>query len=370
MYRVELDGATKGWFTPSVTSFGNNETMAAIRTSLGKVKVGLRDAEYARAQYQVSEAISGSEGDGGLIVGRGIFPAVALLTENELDHFMSTLYTHLTSAIDETGFATVKNKVVEGSAASVDAGRLAFLWLTLTEYEQRLGHDTSAATERLFSFLSRIRPDMSQWERGVVDVYTRFRLNNETSITFSETVTTKNVLFELQKIRACQFFPIETLPDKEKIMQATGHVYACWHSEKDTASFASYADLAPALQDIGEHEKVKEVVEWYREHQQEDGSFGNRPGSNYVYTRGVSKVAESLALVPEAEEMVAKSIAWLRAMQYTRATLYTVSQRKHKQFLGGIRHDYWDQSVWLDSACHALLGAIRYRDAQRSSTPR
>lgn len=136
-------------------------------------------------------------------------------------------------------------------------------------------------------------------------------------------------------------------------------MYDFWLEYKGKISLASVPDLILLLQEAGKRDAVHELLMWFLECQNEDGSFPNVPGSNYVYTRGTAKIAESFANIPEAKDMVEKALFWVASMQYTETDYRFVREENRELVLGGIRHDYWNKDVWTDSASHMHLALSR-----------
>jgi len=125
--------------------------------------------------------------------------------------------------------------------------------------------------------------------------------------------------------------------------------------------------------DVRYLEYSKKVADWLLSHQLESGPgkiFGPFPatsGSQFVYTRGTGKIFEVLSQFPEFKEKMERTIAWLLSMQYTEGNAFFISEEIKRKIIGGFRHDYFNQEVWIDSAGHFILGGARFLKQGKSS---
>ncbi|OGN16414.1 MAG: hypothetical protein A3B99_02810 [Candidatus Yanofskybacteria bacterium RIFCSPHIGHO2_02_FULL_44_12b] len=107
-------------------------------------------------------------------------------------------------------------------------------------------------------------------------------------------------------------------------------------------------------------QKSEVVSEWYISQQLPDGSFPRVAGSRFAYTRGTVKIFEVLCLEPlKNRDSIKRAVNWLSEMQYSEDNSYFVEESIRNEIIGGFRHDYVNQSVWIDAVGHVLLGASR-----------
>jgi AMMECR1 domain-containing protein len=130
---------------------------------------------------------------------------------------------------------------------------------------------------------------------------------------------------------------------------------------------ARFVELIPILRALGNSlndqemiRKSKTISQWYVSQQLRDGSFPSAAGSEFAYTRGTGKIFEVLCLEPEVNKMcIEQTIRWLLDMQYDENNTYFIENDIRKESIGGFRHDFLDQSIWIDAIGHVLLGATR-----------
>ncbi|MFY9461955.1 MAG: AMMECR1 domain-containing protein, partial [Candidatus Sungiibacteriota bacterium] len=126
-------------------------------------------------------------------------------------------------------------------------------------------------------------------------------------------------------------------------------------------SLAVWAELVNTFRDV-EPEFSQKVAEWLMGNQLQNGAFSESTASDFVYTRGTSKIFEVLALEQEKnKEAIEKALDWLFSMQYDEENAFFVPEEIRPKILGAFRHDYFNHETWIDSAGHLLLGATRLR---------
>ncbi len=119
-------------------------------------------------------------------------------------------------------------------------------------------------------------------------------------------------------------------------------------------------------------------TDWLLSYQLASGAFKSTTHSDFVYTRGTAKIAEVLGTIfllrnreidrvfnlNYCRKCLEKTFGWLSQMQYSSENSYFIPQENLKIVMGGIRHDYFNCQIWVDSAGHLLLGASRYLRAK------
>ena len=138
-------------------------------------------------------------------------------------------------------------------------------------------------------------------------------------------------------------------------------------SVRDGVDFplAMFSDLVPLLVSLGKifkredlQKKAEEVIAWYTEKQNSDGSFPASVHSIESYSRGTIKVLESLArsgLVNGEDSVIKKGVAWIYDMQYREDSMFYIPTGRKGNAFGGIRHDNYSAAIWIDSEAHTLL---------------
>ena len=120
------------------------------------------------------------------------------------------------------------------------------------------------------------------------------------------------------------------------------------------------------------------VAVWLKKHQLPNGAFpesthsasSGQAESDFVYTptpnlvwgytRGTGKIFEVLALAPEKNKAaIANVLQWLFSMQYDGENTFFIADTIRPMIVGGFRHDYLNQELWIDSAAHVILGGTR-----------
>ena len=121
-------------------------------------------------------------------------------------------------------------------------------------------------------------------------------------------------------------------------------------------------------------ETAQKTTDWLLKYQLNSGAFKSATNSNFVYTRGTAKIAEVLGTIflfknKEIDKVfnlnycrkcLEKTFDWVSQMQYSLENSYFIPQDNLKLVIGGIRHDYFNSELWIDSVGHLLLGASRY----------
>jgi len=136
-----------------------------------------------------------------------------------------------------------------------------------------------------------------------------------------------------------------------------------------------YLKLFEIQNDDSHLQTVRKVIDWLLSHQLDNGSFraANNSDSNFAYTRGTAKIAEVLAGIFILEKQIdrsfdpayykiclEKAFEWLKMMQYSFENSYFIPKKNLNSAIGGFRHDYFNQEVWIDSAGHFLLAGGRF----------
>lgn len=124
-------------------------------------------------------------------------------------------------------------------------------------------------------------------------------------------------------------------------------------------NLAVWAELVNTFNGIDDYFSGK-VADWLKAKQLPSGAFPESTSSDFIYTRGSSKILEVLALEPEKNKKeIEKVLAWLMSMQYTKENTFLIPKEIRPKIIGSFRHDYFNPEAWIDSAGHMLLTGAR-----------
>ena len=130
-------------------------------------------------------------------------------------------------------------------------------------------------------------------------------------------------------------------------------------NESEIVDLASVAELVHTFHHIDPN-LSRDISQWLKTKQLSNGAFPASTMSNFVYTRGTSKIFEVLALdYGQNQSAVGTSFYWLQAMQYNTQNTFFIKPDVRQTVIGGFRHDYFNQEAWIDSAGHFLMGGSR-----------
>jgi len=124
-------------------------------------------------------------------------------------------------------------------------------------------------------------------------------------------------------------------------------------------NFAVWAELVNVFSGV-DQEFSENVTLWLKKYQLPSGAFPESTNSDFVYVRGTSKIFEVLALAPEKNKAaITNVLQWLFLMQYDDENTFFIADTIRPMIIGGFRHDYFNQELWIDSAAHVILGGTR-----------
>ena len=334
-YKVVHAGNVRGWYMPTIFNIRSFSSMRECVYSLVFEKAKLTEKEAFSSHVRIAPAFVCVEGEDNSIEGE------------DLTHFYTTLKAHTFSNIDESGYSSPILFSDRFTSPRIDIVRLAFLYRALAEVAphepqvQKLKQciDTTPQTSSLAQiYVEQGNALLKQSSQNVIDLHP---LSEDTFLVHVQ----HSVLKELRD--ECPERAIETL-------------FGFWKERKEYFSLALAADLPRLLSRSGHQDGYMEMYKWYHSLQDEDGSFPNVPGSNFVYTRGTGKIVEAFGDIPDAKDMVKHALTWLAGMQYTKGNMYHIPNSLKGSFSGGLRHDPWNRDIWIDSNAHALLALHRF----------
>lgn len=133
---------------------------------------------------------------------------------------------------------------------------------------------------------------------------------------------------------------------------------------KEEIDLASYSELPKLLLALGAifPEKdfycieSKRIIEWYMARQNSDGSFYSSTTRSFSYTRGTAKILEVLSGIENIpQQKLENAFRYCVNMQYNKENSYFIPKELQDICEGGLRHDYYNQEIWIDGIGHILI---------------
>ena len=173
-------------------------------------------------------------------------------------------------------------------------------------------------------------------------------------ILFAQTVSFLNIVVDNKK------YSYNIQKELHKITTNLKENFKKARKDKNTnLSLAEWAEMTYSFMK-SDPQFSETVAYWLARQQLQSGAFPSSTYSNFVYTRGTSKIFEVLALYPSLfQKELTKAFQWLFLMQYTKENTFFVAPEVRHKIIGGVRHDHFNQEAWIDSAGHLLLGGAR-----------
>ncbi len=383
-------GNKKGWFLPEVFNVLSFKTLKEFLSQLGSEKAFLREEEIfnKRTEFFIFEVEDFIEsGDREEIL--NLDGPIALLKNQN-----TTIEKSASSAADwllkmqepDGNFISIINPLT-GKTSQLDWPRSIFTGWSLIEFGKAVGDSRYVeAGRKNFSYGKKYILDEQIIKNSNSECLTLAYLGQEAmSLDYREDalrcgnrILEKENQLEFESILFSQIgsFLVELSKiDKNFMAPALGF------GEKTRVAFdddlrqrrfmqlAVWAELANLylklfeIQNNSFHlQTVRKVIDWLLSYQLGNGSFraANDSDSSFIYTRGTGKIFEVLAGSPEFRDAAEKSLVWLLTTQYTEENTFFTPKDIRLKIVGALRHDYFNQEAWIDSAGHFLLGASRF----------
>lgn len=196
---------------------------------------------------------------------------------------------------------------------------------------------------------------------------------------YEKSLKTVNNLFD-----SCPFDPIlysqyvllflcEESFDRNKIDKLVEEILNSFNDKEkkgEEIDLASYVELPKILFEVSKFSKEKDVFEdeskriinWYLSKQNGDGSFYSSTINKFSYTRGTGKVIEVLTKTEGVpKKSLEKAFVWCMNMQYNEENSYFIPDEYRAICNGGLRHDYFNQEIWIDSLGHVLIAFAKIK---------
>jgi hypothetical protein len=363
----------QSWYMPGLANQREYSTAQYYQTLKKKAK--LRNSSNERVHYQTAPSFSciESTNDQKLMLLDGVIPQVPNAQSESL---MSpeALAASIVRVIDADGYMPIIHPATSHHEHKLDVVRLAGTYYALREYAL-LSKNTEFEDEisRLYEFTTSQLDLCTQRKRDLAESYLALGELCDTSSEKKHVklvlerglpeVQSSNMIACLQATKVFAYASENEQQHTEKVLQQVQEMFLQWSQKKDDAQVSVlYADLLPLLHTCNMQAEVTSYLQWLQKLQLENGSVvGSRNDTQYVWTRGVSKIAECCAWLPEGHRIAKPALGWLSTMQYTDETMYHIPKSKREIFKGGFRHDYWNRDLHFDANAHALLATARLK---------
>lgn len=365
--RIDHNGTPKAWFMPNVGNqhdYSKPNIYFSALAQKGKLSRTNKTFFYFAPTFSYVLSPNGTAG----IVLSGLIPKeTPKISPKEQS---SQLAEHITRHIDSDGYSPIIQRISSPVYPALDVTRLAFMSVALAEYIHFSNDQKSQdAQARLYGFLKNCIGDQDilpqcyllQSEHYLSQQATAKYMQNV--IKYSVSCQTESAVFiSIQVMKTRVLYGEDTDQETRSDVET---IYTHWQKHKEVISPVIFADLLLILSLLKMTDRVLEMVAFLGSKQLPDGTFTYKP---VAYTRGIGKIAEACAGIPEAHEICSRAISWLERMQYTEETMYHIPLLLQEGSKSGLRHDYWNRDVWLDGSAHALVAFTRlaYAQAHRS----
>jgi len=360
-----------GWFVPPVANQRPFKTVGEYLSALSR-KTGVQVADSRYIKFEMARALSCIES----VSSKEVLPlrgAVPLAQDGSLNE--KKIATNIVRAIDEDGYLCNIKEPGKEEVKSLDLVRQAMCTAALAEYYTYSNDsDVLDVIQKSAAFtlkhinnlpeahINRVLSVSYLTQTQALTGYD-FKVSSESlqhDIGNLQVASEGEIIYEIQRVKACVLAGVAVDTQGTTFHIHTKMLYKRWLSETEPDPVV-YADLLILLHSARMKEEYKFFRNWLTSLQSEEGSFKCK---HEPYVRGVGKISEALASVPEGRLVIQSTLSWLSSMQYTEETMYHIPVSDRYRFDGGFRHDYWDRSLWIDGSAHVLLALIRGRYAQ------
>lgn len=370
------EGDLHGWFFPEVFNTVRFETFHEFLGRLASEKAGIRTGDYRRAKIFLTEISDFIESEDQT----RHYTLYGPVTKKETRAWMggcSAAADWLLRIQEPDGsIPSIIDPFAPYYKAPISWSRVAFTALALAEFGKTARNEVYQNSARLvFRFLSQYTP---LFESLPVDQFVllraylgklAFALGHEdealacggriterldtlpfNSLSFSQTAG----LFTMLNRRDARFGDLA-----DKLLKILEERFTASERVEEDIPLALWAEAAAVAFDRKPAFAAR-VISWLKAQQLPTGAFPSSTRSNFAYTRGTGKVFEVLTLnSSDDREAIEKSLTWLFEMQYDDGNLFFIPPQIRSLLHGGFRHDYLNQSAWIDAAGHVLLGGAR-----------
>ena len=365
----------KGWYLPEVFNIKRFRNLEDFLGDLAQEKAGLNRAVYKKASvfiFEVDDFIESEDHSLALALWGPVIKNDHLIPNSEF------IIPRLRAAADwlcriqepDGNFPPIIDSFTGRATKQIDWPRFAFTAWALAEFGKaiREGKYIQAATKS-FEYLKRNLISNSELTLAYFGQLSVVLGKTKEARSVGEKLLERSDAFLFDSITIAQiasFFKILSKNDTRfstpfKNFAAALKTNFEANLKKDSVmNLAVWAELVNVFSGV-DQEFSENVALWLKKHQLPNGAFTESTNSNFVYTRGTGKIFEVLALDPKKNKAAfERALTWLFSMQYNEENMFFVPEEICPKILGGIRHDYFNQEAWIDSAGHYLFGGMRF----------
>ena len=382
----------KGWYLPEVFNVKRFRNLEDFLGDLAQEKAGLDRSAYKKADvfiFEVNDFIESADHSSTL----NLYGPVA--TGNFPIHDSKFLLERMRLAADwliriqepDGNFPPIIDSLTGRAIKQIDWPRFAFTAWSLVEFGKAIGEEKYIqAAEKSFEYLKQHLISNSQF--SIPNFELTLAYFGQLSIALEKTKEARSAgekllgrsgVFSFDPITIAQiasFFKVLFKDDTrfstpfknlasilkenfEKQIKEKGSMNPVRGSASNGMNLAVWAELVNVFSGV-DQEFSENVALWLKKHQLPNGAFPESTSSDFVYVRGTSKIFEVLALAPEKNKAaIANVLQWLFSMQYDEENTFFITETVRPMIIGGFRHDYLNQELWIDSAAHVILGGTR-----------
>lgn len=307
------------------------------------------------------------------------------LDENTIKVFGNELADYVCNQQDKDGFIPQIFDVYTHMQTKADWVRMSFIAFALATYgvytEQEKYISVAKKTQ---NYIERVFPKLqflSNNESLLVNAYLgrlSILLNEKNRASKYIDIVDANQQLSVPPMMRLQLavFFYEMVEERQSllavVLKIVNDAFLEWEklvSKNKELSLAEYAELLSLLKLLSVDKKINDatllknynkIKSWYLSCQNFNGSFPSTTNSWYQYTRGTSKVLESISLDKDNTYACRKSISWLKGLQYKTDSMFGVPLEKRSLVMNALMHDDMNHSVWVDSVGHTLIGVGRF----------
>ena len=390
----------KGWYLPEVFNIKRFRNLEDFLGDLAQEKAGLNRAVYKKASvfiFEVDDFIESEDHSLALALWGPVIKNDHLIPNSEF------IIPRLRTAADwlcriqepDGNIPPIIDSLTGRATKQIDCPRFAFTAWALAEFGKAIGEGKYIhAAEKSFEYLKKYLISNIQYQISNFELTLAYfgqlsvalgKIKDACSA--GDKLLERSGAFSFDPITIAQiasFFKILSTSDArfstpfKNLASILKENFERQTKEKNPMNLAVWAELVNVFSDV-DQEFSENVAAWLKKHQMPNGAFpesihstshsilrvsdpmgSGQAESNFVYTRGTGKIFEVLALAPEKnKEAITNVLRWLFSMQYDGENTFFTADTVRPMIIGGFRHDYLNQELWIDSAAHVILGGTR-----------
>ena len=389
----------KGWYLPEVFNVKRFRNFEDFLGDLAQEKAGLNRSAYKKAKisvFEVDDFIESEDHSFALALWGPVVKNDPLISNSEF------IISRLRAAADwlcgiqesDGNFPPIIDSFTGRATKQIDWPRLAFTAWALAEFGKVAGEEKYIhAAEKSFEYLKKYLISNIQYQISNFELTLAYfgqlsvalgKIKDACSA--GDKLLERSGAFSFDPITIAQiasFFKILSTSDArfstpfKNLASILKENFERQTKEKNPMNLVVWAELVNVFLGVDE-EFSDSVAVWLKKHQLPNGAFpesthsasSGQAESDFVYTptpnlvwgytRGTGKIFEVLALAPEKNKAaIANVLQWLFSMQYDGENTFFIADTIRPMIVGGFRHDYLNQELWIDSAAHVILGGTR-----------